>query len=144
MVCIVTPAGISEFFAYRLVGVLFLATNVLSSWPLTDYRHAVFDPDWFYYTVCGFCRNVCWPKREDRLTNRKLIINSGTAALMLDGSHVVSGNNTVEVQTPFGLNVVLQNLELSQKRPKTHASPGQSPLDREVVKYLKETKIYNV
>ena len=111
---------------------------------LADYRHAVFDPDWFYYTVCGFCRNVCWPKREDRLTNRKLIINSGTAALMLDGSHVVSGNNTVEVQTPFGLNVVLQNLELSQKWPKTHAWPGQFPLDREVVKYLKETKIYNV
>jgi len=111
---------------------------------LADYRHAVFDPDWFYYTVCGFCRNVCWPNREDRLTNRKLIINSGTAALMLDGSHVVSGNNSVEVQTPFGLNVVLQNSELSQKRPKTHEWPGQFPLDREVVKYLKETKKYDV
>ena len=111
---------------------------------LTDYRHAVLNPDWFYYTVCGFCRSVCWPHREDRLNNRKLIINSGTAALMLDGSHVVSGNNAVEVQTPFGLNVVLQDSELSQKQPKTHATPGQFPLDREVVKYLKETKIYNV
>jgi hypothetical protein len=108
---------------------------------LADYRHAIFDPDWFYYTVCGFCRNVCWPNREDRLANRKLIINSGTAALMLDGSHVVSGNSTVEVQTPFGLNVVLQNSQLSQKRQKRHEWPGQFPLDREVIKYLNETKI---
>ncbi len=86
---------------------------------LADYRHAIFDPDWFYYTVCGFCRNVCWPNREDRLANRKLIINSGTAALRPDGSHMVSGNNIVEVQTPFGLNVVIQNSAISEKPPKS-------------------------
>jgi len=45
------------------------------------YRQAVFDPDWFYYTVCGFCRSVCVPSREGRLENRRLITNSGTAAL---------------------------------------------------------------
>jgi hypothetical protein len=63
---------------------------------------------------------------------------------MLDGSHVVSGNNTVEVQTPFGLNVVLQNSELSEKPPKAHEWPGQFPLDREVIKYLNETRKYGV
>lgn len=107
---------------------------------LTDYRHAVFDPDWFYYTVCGFCRNVCWPHREDRLANRKLIIKSGTAALKLDGSHVVAKESAIEVPTPFGLNVVLQNSELSEEKLKTREWPGQFPLDREVIKYLKETK----
>ena len=111
---------------------------------LADYRHAVFDPDWFYYTVCGFCRGVCWPRREDRLNNRMLIINSGTAALRLDGIHAVSDNNTVEVQTPFGLNVVLQRSDLSQDQPKTREWPGQFPLDREVIKYLKQTRIQGV
>jgi ferredoxin len=106
---------------------------------LADYRHAVFDPDWFYYTVCGFCRSVCWPKREDRLKNRKLIINSGTAALKLDGSHVACDDHTVEVKTPFELNVVLNTSELSQKQPETQEWPGQFPLDREVIKHLRKT-----
>ncbi len=108
---------------------------------LTDYRHAVFDPDWFYYTVCGFCRSVCWPHREDRLANRKLIIKSGTAALKLDGSHVVANENAIEVPTPFGLNVILQNSELSEEKLITREWPGQFPLDREVIKHLKETKL---
>jgi epoxyqueuosine reductase len=83
-----------------------------------DYRQAVFDPDWFYYTVCGFCRSVCVPSRDERLANRKLIINSGTAALRLDGSHVVADDNTVRVRTPFGLHVVVPREELSKGRAK--------------------------
>ena len=79
-----------------------------------DYRQAVFDPDWFYYTVCGFCRSVCSSRREERLANRKLIVNSGTAALKLDGSHDVAAEKAVEVRTPFGLNVVVPREELSQ------------------------------
>jgi hypothetical protein len=108
---------------------------------LTDYRHAVFDPAWFYYTVCGFCRSVCWPHREDRLANRKLIIKSGTVALKLDGSHAVANKNAIEVPTPFGLNVILQNSELSEEKLITCEWPGQFPLDREVIKHLKETKL---
>jgi len=102
----------------------------------TNYRQAVFDPDWFYYTVCGFCRNVCTPRREDRIANRRLIINSGTAALKLDGSHVVADENAVEVQTPFGLNVVVASEDPSHEWPKTRIWPGQFPLDREVIEYL--------
>ena len=103
-----------------------------------DYRRAVFDPDWFYYTVCGFCRSVCSSSRAERLANRKLIVNSGTAALMMDGSHDVVTGKGVEMQTPFGLNVVVPHEELSKKQPKTRKCPGQSPLDREVIKYLRQ------
>lgn len=102
-----------------------------------DYRQAVFDPDWFYYTVCGFCRSVCSPGRKERLANRKLIVNSGTTALMLDGSHDVVTEKVVEVRTPFGLNVVLPREELSEGRTKTRKWPGQFPLDREVIEYLR-------
>lgn len=101
-----------------------------------DYRQAVFDPDWFYYTVCGFCRSVCVPFRDERLANRKLIINSGTAALKLDGSHVVAEDNPVRMRTPFGLHVVVPREELSKGRINSLNWPGQFPLDRDVIKYL--------
>ena len=101
-----------------------------------DYRQAVFDPEWFYYTVCGFCRSVCVPHRKERLANRKLIIDSGTAALKLDGSHEVADDKAVEVETPSGLRVVTQREELSGGRPKVRKWSGQFPLDREVIEYL--------
>lgn len=101
-----------------------------------DYRQAVFDPDWFYYTVCGFCRSVCAPSRKERLANRKLIINSGTAALRLDGSHVVADSNTARIKTPFGLDVVVPREELSKGRSEKLYWPGQFPLDREVIECL--------
>ncbi|MFY9943539.1 MAG: hypothetical protein WAK57_15285 [Desulfobacterales bacterium] len=103
-----------------------------------NYRRAIFDPEWFYYTVCGFCRSVCAPRREERLANRKLIINSGTAALRLDGSHDVADENTIEVQTPFGVRVVVAAEELSERRPKAPKWPGQFPLDREAIRYLRQ------
>jgi len=103
-----------------------------------NYRQAVFDPEWFYYTVCGFCRSVCVPSRNERLANRKLIINSGTAALRLDGSHVVADDNAVRIRTPFGLDVVIPSDELSKKRIDNMNWPGQFPLDREVIEYLRQ------
>lgn len=101
-----------------------------------DYRQAVCDPDWFYYTVCGFCRSVCVPSRAERLANRKLIINSGTAALKLDGSHVVADDNAVRKQTPFGLNVIVPREELSKAQTKNQNWRGQFPLDQAVIEYL--------
>ena len=101
-----------------------------------DYRQAVFDPDWFYYTVCGFCRGVCAPRRKERLANRRRITGSGTAALKLDGSHRVADESAVEVQTPFGLRVVVAGGELSRELPGIPHWPGQFPLDREVIKHL--------
>ena len=102
----------------------------------SDYRHAVHDEHWFYYTVCGFCRSVCSAQRKDRLANRHRIVNSGTAALKLDGSHVVAGQDGVEIETPFGLRVVVPPEELLDKNVEIHAWPGQFPLDREVIKHL--------
>jgi epoxyqueuosine reductase len=100
-----------------------------------NYREAIFDPDWFYYTVCGFCRNVCVPNRKDRIANRSLITNSGTAALKLDGSHVVAPKSAVEVKTPFGVNVVVEHEGQAVGQPRDKWK-GQFPLDREVIEYI--------
>lgn len=102
----------------------------------SNYRRAVFDPDWFYYTVCGFCRSVCAPRRKERFANRRRITDSGTASLRLDGSHQATDQKTVEIQTPFGLRVVLTREELSKKQEEICKWPGQFPLDREVINYL--------
>lgn len=102
----------------------------------SDYRQAIFDPDWFYYTVCGFCRGVCSPRREERLANRKLIINSGTAALRLDGIHEKADENAIEIQTPFGLSVVVQRDERFERPSTSKNWAGQFPLDREVIEYI--------
>ena len=103
-----------------------------------DYRRAIFDPQWFYYTVCGFCRSVCAPRREERIANRKLIANSGAAALRLDGSHEVADETAIEVQTPFGVRVVVPAEELSEIRSEPSKWPGQFPLDREAIRYLRQ------
>jgi len=100
-----------------------------------NYREAIFDPDWFYYTVCGFCRSVCVPDRKDRIANRSLITNSGTAALKLDGSHVVASKSAIEVKTPFGVNVVVEQGGQVVGQPRDKWS-GQFPLDRDVIEYL--------
>jgi hypothetical protein len=86
--------------------------------------------------VCGFCRGVCSPRREERLANRKLIINSGTAALRLDGIHEKTDENAIEIQTPFGLSVVVQRDELFERPSTSENWAGQFPLDREVIEYI--------
>ena len=107
----------------------------------SDYRKAVFDEDWLYYTVCGFCRTVCWPGREDRKKNRDLITSSGTAALSLNGMHIPAGSETAQILTPFGVEVVVSKAELDQLNEEKHSdgkAPGYSPLDRETIKFLRE------
>lgn len=100
-----------------------------------NYREAIFDPDWFYYTVCGFCRSVCLPNRKHRIASRRLITRSGTAALKMDGSHVVASKSAGEVKTPFGVNVVVENEGQVVEEPRDKWS-GQFPLDRDVIEYL--------
>lgn len=97
-----------------------------------DYRGAIFDPDWFYMTVCGFCRNVCWPDRADRLENRNLVVNSGVAAMRKDGMHVVSDDNAVEVETPYIVKAVIQG------NSSPGESPGKSPMDAAVISSLRD------
>jgi epoxyqueuosine reductase len=113
---------------------MYMEDNVFS-----NYRSAVFDPEWFYYTVCGFCRSVCSPTREERFEKRRNLHDSGIAALRSDGMHVVAEGKTVEVQTPFAVKVVVQEEELEQlgEIGSDAVTPaGRWPLDREVLAWL--------
>jgi epoxyqueuosine reductase len=96
-----------------------------------DYRKAVFDPQWLYYTVCGYCRGVCWAERADRMENARLIRRSGTAALSPDGMHVVAGPDAREHETPFGVRVVMDRSSASD--PPSGQPPGMWPLDGAVL-----------
>ena len=105
----------------------------------TDYRSAVFDPEWFYYTVCGFCRSVCSSSREDRLENRRALHSSGIVALRHDGMHVVAGSETMEIETPFAVNVVVPEgdfYRVTEAEGTAMTSIGKWPLDKEVLYYL--------
>jgi epoxyqueuosine reductase len=105
--------------------------------PFEDYRKTVFDPEWLYYTVCGFCRSVCMKDRPQRLENRKLVHDSGTAALAPDGQHVKAGEDSIIVPTSFGVQVVINPsdfTDISRILP----SQGKNPLDREVLRELLE------
>ena len=103
-----------------------------------DYRQAVFNPDWFYYTVCGFCRSVCVQTKNGRIANQKAITTSGSAALKLDGSHVVADENAITLKTPFGLNVVVPRSELTPEKKHQPLPTHLFPLDREVIQYIKK------
>ena len=100
----------------------------------SDYRRAVFDSRWFYHTVCGFCRSVCFPGRRERIDNRRLVHASGRAALRLDGEHVLAGPGDREIDTPFGLRVTISASEV----PSLSSADGPKlfPLDREVLRRL--------
>ena len=98
----------------------------------SDYRGAAFNPDWFYMTVCGFCRTVCWPDRTDRLENRNLIVNSGTVAMRPDGMHVVADDSAVEVETPYIVKAIIQ------KGGSPGEAEGRSPMDAAVISHLRD------
>lgn len=117
----------------------------------TDFRRVVFDPDWFYNTVCGFCRAVCRPQREERVRARRVINTSGFASLSLNGDHIVAPKETETVDTPFGVRVVVPSAELRSLENPSHGdgrreselskeaeSPRRFPLDRETIRYLRE------
>jgi epoxyqueuosine reductase QueG len=107
------------------------ATNGFS-----HYRQAVFDPAWFYYTVCGFCRSVCAPDRADRIANGKRILRSGTAALGMDGRHLVAGEDAIAVPTPFGLNLVVAPGRHPPQAATSDPGAEQSPLEKASLKYI--------
>ena len=105
----------------------------------TDYRKAVFNPDWFFNTVCGNCRSVCWQKREDRESNKRLIVHSGIVALNHHGEHIVAKEEVIEIDTPYFVRVTM----LKKDYEKTLASKkslgkiqGMAPLDTAVLSYI--------
>jgi ferredoxin len=105
----------------------------------TDYREAMFNPDWFSNTVCGNCRSVCWEKREDREENRRLVVNSGIVALNPDGEHVVTSDEVLEMDTPYIVRVAVPKnayqKALASKKAANKDS-GFAPIDKAVLKSL--------
>jgi hypothetical protein len=104
-----------------------------------DYRASVFDPEWFYYTVCGFCRSVCFPRREERVLSRKALHGSGIAALRSDGMHVVARGETVQIKTPFEVTVVVPEEEIERFQEDGFEDGKHTaiwPMDAEVLNWL--------
>ena len=75
----VTIAGITETLSLKRPNTRCWMQGVDNSF--RDYRRAVFDPEWFYYKVCSFCRAVCSSRRGERLANRERIVHLGTAEI---------------------------------------------------------------
>lgn len=100
-----------------------------------DYRAAVFNPDWNYYTVCGFCRSVCASTRSARISNRKAVHASGTAALSLGGRHVVAAREALELDTPFGLRIAI---DVATDGAPPENLPGKPfPLEHAALSYVR-------
>jgi NAD-dependent dihydropyrimidine dehydrogenase PreA subunit len=73
----------------------------------SDYRAAMFNPNWFTNTVCGNCRLVCWKDKKDREDNKRLIATSGVVVLHPDGKHIVADEEVIEIETPYIVKVAM-------------------------------------
>ncbi len=105
-----------------------------------DYRKAIFDPAWVYYTVCGLCRSVCMKDRIQRLENRKMIHDSGMAALAPNGEHVRAREGNIAIPTSFGVQVVINPSDFTDTS-RILPSQGKNPLDREVLQEILEYRL---
>jgi epoxyqueuosine reductase len=105
----------------------------------TDYREAAFNPDWFFNTVCGNCRSVCWEKREDREENKRLIVNSGIVALNPDGKHIATSDEVMEIDTHFIVRVAILRKEYEKalvSKKAVSTIQGTTPMDTEALSYV--------
>jgi hypothetical protein len=103
----------------------------------TDYRKAVFNPDWHFATVCGNCRAVCWENRTDREENMRILTGSGIAALSPDGQHVVVKDQVIELDTPYIVKVaILKNDYEAAQKDSVKVNEGFTPMDSEVIKHI--------
>ncbi len=105
----------------------------------TDYRAAMFDPDWFTNTVCGNCRLVCWQSRKDREKNCRLIINSGIVALNPDGEHIAARGKILEIDTPYIVKVAMLKEEYERnliEKKSINKKHVRCPIDRAVLSHV--------
>jgi hypothetical protein len=106
----------------------------------TSYRQSVFDPHWTYNSVCGNCRNVCWPERADRELNARLLLASGVAALGMNGDHVATTEaKVVEVATPYQVRVALLRADYERLPCSAAEAPrlaDMPPIDTAVLQFL--------
>ncbi|UCE97835.1 MAG: epoxyqueuosine reductase [Dehalococcoidia bacterium] len=113
----------------------------LESNSFTDYRAAMFDPDWFTNTVCGNCRLVCWQKRQDREHNKRLIINSGIVTLNPNGEHIVAREEILEIDTPYIVKVAMLREEYQRnliEKKSVDKKFSLAPIDRAVLSHIFE------
>lgn len=111
----------------------------LESNSFSDYRGATFDPDWFFNTVCGHCRGLCWKERRDRKENLRSLRRSGVVALTRRGIRVVREDQLEVMSTPFGVNVAVCKDTSADQSPTTHSKHGGrelSPLDEAVFDWV--------
>jgi epoxyqueuosine reductase len=102
----------------------------------TNYREAAFNPEWFFNTVCGNCRGVCWEKRDEREVNRRLIVNSGIVALNPDGEHIATHDDVIEMSTPYIVRVAILKKEYekaSASKKVLSTMRGITPMDNGVL-----------
>ena len=110
--------------------------------PFADYRQTTFDPDWRFVAYCGNCANVCWERREDRVENRRLLVNSGQVVLRPDGLREPATGEIVEIDTPYGVRVAVLRNEYEEGafvRPSSAKASGHTFMDTEVLKHLAAT-----
>jgi hypothetical protein len=109
----------------------------------THYRQSFFDPDYLFFSVCGNCANVCWPDREDRIANRKLLADSGIVVLRTNGERtaVPAEKDIVEIDTPFHVKVAMLREECEAAMRRELDLPDHQALtlsDAEVLKRLRK------
>lgn len=108
----------------------------------TDYRKAMFDPDWFTNTVCGNCRLVCWKSRKEREENRRLIVDSGIVVLNPDGNHIPTNEEIIEVNTPYIVKVAMLKKEYEKSLALgklVKSQKAKSPMDIGVLSHVFNT-----
>lgn len=111
----------------------------LESNSFTDYRRASFDEGWFFNTVCGHCRGVCWKDRQDRKENMKLVVSSGVVAMTSAGVRPASEAELEVLETPYGVHVAVVRGSSDHQFLSTNAhrvTRDMSPMDKAVFSWL--------
>jgi Pyruvate/2-oxoacid:ferredoxin oxidoreductase delta subunit len=75
---------------------------------LLTQKDKCFDPNEIYINTCGNCALICWERREDRVENQRLLLNSGVVVLTSQGRRVpMAPEDTMELDTPFEVKVAV-------------------------------------
>jgi len=110
--------------------------------PYTDYRAVTLDPDWQFSATCGNCANICWKDREDREENIRLVVDNGVVVLNADGTRQTTHEETIKLQTQYGIAVAVSRSEYEKLLAMKGNLPefkGHLPKDREVTRHLFRT-----
>ena len=105
-------------------------------------REKCFDPNEMYINTCGNCALICWEKREERVENQDLLLNSDVAVLTAQGRRVaMAAEETRELDTPYGVRVAVPREETPAVLEPGHGPPRRQPaasthMDNQVVSFL--------